>query len=188
MPTIDKPCNVVNTYNFKQDVKDRIGHVTKLKIADTELKVDQAFKNPMEPSADAAKKAGAIESFSWEGGYAQPLMLICRVSNENSKSISVLLHQTLPHLDVELSYFIYEYDPVAKKYFEAIKGEDLKGLIQKQGGELSFQIADRPNSDVIAPENYSLFIAILPKDTEQAIHVSVADTKVVVKKWGVTVG
>lgn len=183
---VDKFGNIGNTYDFKKSVQDTIIHITKMKIANTELAPQQGFKKPLDPAADPVKVVGAGNSFTWDGGFSKAVSITMQVSTANKQDIDLLLKTKLDHIDVVFTFYIYDYDSTAKKFFESVKGEDLKGQIKKNGESLVAQIGQNPTQNPVSPENYLFSISIEPKPEEQPIHCAVGDGKNFVMKWGVT--
>ena len=188
MPSIDKPCSVFNAFNFKRDVQDRVGHLTTLKIGDKVITADLSVKQPTDEAA--TKVVGVISNFHWDGGIAEPLQISFQVSLPNKNEVATLLHTSLKSIVIEWTFNIFEYDREAKTFFLAFhtNATAVKGLIQTQGSDRVFHLADEPGSEVQKPENYQVVIGVVPEDTEQALHMAVSNDKKFVKPWGVTRG
>lgn len=186
MATIEKPCEIEAGYNLERDTQSVIGHLLYLKIGTKELSADQTVKVPGTFTDETV--VGVLESLNWDGGYAQPIAINARVSTKNKQELTLLLHKNLSNTEVLFRVKIYEYDPLAKKYFTSFHSQDtnLKGLIQKDGTQLSLSVLDTPADEVISPQNYALEVGIMPAEIEQTIHFATGDQKNVVKAWGVT--
>ena len=188
MASISKPCNSYNGYNFKQDVQDRIGHLTGLKIGETTFDADQTVKNPVDV-ADV-KVVLVMSDFFWEGGAAEPINISGQMSATNKQKMVQMLHGDMNQTELTFDFNVYEYDPVAKKFFKCVHSNDtdLKALINKQGTQLMVSVSDTADTQVVEPENYAFQFGAMPQREEQDVHLAVSETAKFVKKWGVTVG
>lgn len=185
MASIDKPCTVVNAFNFKRDVQDRIGHITALTIGESALSADITLKQPTD-DADVSV-VGVFSHLHWDGGKAEPMQITCNISVTNKNSIAAMLHTTMQSVTIQWTFNIFEYDREAKVYFRCFHSNDasISGLIQTQGAERVIYLADEPNSEVQKPENYQLTFGIVPEDQQQDIHIAVSNTQNFVKPWGI---
>lgn len=188
MPAINKDCSVFNGFNFKRDVQDKIGHATQLTIGEKTLTADLTVKEPIEEGDE--KVVGVISSFSWDGGYAQPIQFSMQISITNKNEIASLLHTQMKSVAVTVNFNIYEYDPEAKAYYKSLhtNDADIKGLIQVEGDERILYLSDEPGMEVQQPINYQIVIGIVPEDEQQEIHLAVSQSMKFVKPWGVTRG
>lgn len=188
MPAIDKQCSIFNAYNFKRDLQDKIGHVTYLKIGENELVKDQELKIPLDDSL--LKVVGPIGNFHWEGGYAQPLLFTIQLSITNKNAVAALLHTTMQSVAVVIAFNIYDYDPIAKKFFRCLHSNDvnLNSIIYMQGRERQIYLQDEPSAEVTKPLNFQLTLGVIAEDTQQEIHLAVSLDRKFVKPWGVTRG
>lgn len=188
MPATDKPCSIFNAYNFKRDVQDLIGHVTYLKIGETELAKDQELKIPLDDSL--LKVVGPISHFHWEGGYSQPLLFNLQLSITNKNNVAALLHTQMQSIAIAVAFNIYEYDPMDKKFFKCAHSNDanLTGIIYVQGSDRQLYLAEQPSTEVPKPLNFQLTLGVISEDTKQDIHLAVSVSQKFVKPWGVTRG
>jgi hypothetical protein len=188
MASSNYSCSVRQGFNFEKDTQTLVGHLTKLKIGETDLAQDLAVTNPTD-SANPVKVVGVISQISWEGGYTDPVILSAQISNENKKTVAVMVHTNLVNTEIDCTFDIYDYDPKAKVYYKCFHtdGKDLKGLIMKRGGELSLMIDSDEGREVPSPLNYGFYLGFMPQDTDQAIQVAVSNTDKFAKKWGVAV-
>jgi hypothetical protein len=191
MPPIQFQCAVAQAFNFKRDVQVTLGHMTSCKIASTtDLAKDMEVLNPKNPTAAAAGIVAVLSSFYWGAGHADPMQIACQISTPNRQNLVLLLQKDLVDTTCEFQITIYQFDPIAKLYFIAFQSANnavLKGLIGKSGEELMLQIGDSPG-EVQSPENWPMMISLNPQTAAQDVQFATADTKNVVKKWGVTVG
>ena len=188
MADISKPCNAFNGYNFKQDLQDRIGHMTGLKIGETTIEADQTVKNPVDV-ADV-KVVLVLSDYFWAGGAAEPMNFSGQMSAGNKQKLVQMLHGDMNQTEVLFDFNLYEYDPVSKKFFKAVHSNDtdLKALINKQGANLMISVADTASQEVVEPENYAFQLGAMPQREEQDVHLATSESAKFVKKWGVTVG
>ena len=190
MATFQKHCDIYQGYNFKKDVQTPVGFLTALKIGDVTLKADQTCKDPMAPETDLAAVA-VLSGVMWELGVTDALYFAGQISVFNKQQVKQLAYKDLSKVDVSLTFSIYEYDPVEKKYFKCMLPTDdatLKGILEKNGSDLNISVADDPSSEVQSPENYSFSIGIKPQTTAQTVTVATSFSNKIVKAWGLTVG
>ncbi len=181
-------CSLRQAFNFEKDSQVLVGHLTKLKIGDTEFAVDTELTIP----TDFSKKkiVAPISNISWEGGYADPIYIGCNVSTANQKTAALLTHTNLSKTDTVFQFNVYAFDPTNKVYYLAFHSNetDMNGLIMKQGGELALAIDSDQHREVESPKNYTMQIAIMPQETAQALQFAVSNTDKFSKQWGVGIG
>ncbi|MCG8635480.1 MAG: hypothetical protein MI863_16725 [Desulfobacterales bacterium] len=189
MADLNFDCNIEQGFNFKKDIQEVVGHITELKIGDTELNADIGVTDPTDIAGDKISVVGVMSNVMWEGGYAHGISFDAKVSNTNQTNIAGLTLNTLDSTAVELQFNVYKYDNAAKKYYKAFHANDatLKGLIETRGGDLVLTIDTDPSMEVRNPLNFHLSFNTMPADEEQDIHMAVSDTDKFVKKWGVPV-
>lgn len=187
MPHFSKSCDVYQGFNFKKDKSTTVCFLTALKINDAEVKADITAKDPLNPTTDLKAVAVCSEA-SWGTGTTDAIYFSGQVSAANRQNLALMVYNDLTKVEVLFKYAVYEYDPVAKKYFKCLhSGEaELKGLLEKNGSDLNLSVADDPSTEVQSPLNFAFNVGIKPQPTEQAISIATADQKTVVKKWGVT--
>ena len=183
-------CDVVQGFNFKKDVQSKVGFINAIDIGERgELRSDLTVTDP-ENVEENLKVFGIVSNIAWAGGYADPVQFSCQVSNENSKLLSLLTHTNLANTNVKFSFTMYDYDPVAKKYYMCFHSneEELTGLVLKQGGNLAMTIDSDQSFEVESPKNYRFDLGVMPDElAAKEIHVAVSDTDKFVKQWGVEV-
>lgn len=184
-------CRVDQGFNFQKDAQCLVGHINSLKIGDKEFDKDLAVSDPTKINDEnsTVKVVGVVSSIYWEGGYANPIQLSCQISTANKQEAIVLQHTKLSNTNVEFAFTIYDYDPVKKTFYKAFHSNDaaLKGLVEKNGGDLAIAVDQHESRQVVSPLNFGLFLGVMPKEEEQDVHVAVSETGKFVKKWGVTV-
>lgn len=182
-------CNVSQGFNFQKDDQSTVGHIVSVKIGDTALASDINVTNPEDNTATVAV-FGVASSVYWAGGYADPIFFECRVSNANKNTLGQLVHKSLANTAVELKFNVYDYDPIAKKYYKAFHTNDavVTGLIYKQGGSLAMNLSMDQAMEVTSPKNFAFQLGTMPSETDMAIQLAISVTDKFAKKWGVKVG
>jgi hypothetical protein len=190
MASTNLNCDVYQAFNFQPDIQNSIGHIAKLKVAGKELKADMEVTNPEDIKGDNVKVVGVMSGISWEGGIADPISFSCQVSVTNKQELMVLQHSDLSSTEVEFQFKVFEYDPVKKQYFPSFHTDDadLKGLIEKSGGDLNLNIAQDQSTEVMQPLNFEFFLGVMPKEEKQDVKMAVSVDGKFAKAWGVKVG
>jgi hypothetical protein len=189
MPQYSRSLDVYQGFNFKKDKQSSVGFITKAKIGDIELTADQeTLTDPEQPDKPlAAKVVGVLNHFLWETGITDAMYLSAQISTSNKQILSAALMGTWANVNVEFQYVVYEYDPLAKKYFKSsFTDAALKGILEKNGDDLNLSVADDPSTEVQSPKNFVCQLGIKPQTLEQAINLATGSGKNIVKKWGVT--
>jgi hypothetical protein len=181
-------CSVTQGFNFEKDAQQIVGHINYLKIGDQEIKADINVTNP-EDIAKTVKVVGVASDIFWAGGYADPIQFSCQVATENKNLISTLVHKTMANTEALLTFTIYDYDPMAKKFFKCFHTNDekLNCLINKAGGELEMEMATDESMEIVSPKNFQLNLGVMPQAEEMSLHVSVSVDGKFAKKFGVAV-
>ena len=181
--------DITQAFNYAKDVQNAVGHLTKLKIGDTELSADLTFTKPTDDLTYSV--VGAIATIEWAGGHGDPMKLDLLVTTKNKQKIATLLHKELSKTDVLIQFKVYEYDPVAKVWyisFMAASNAVLEGLLLKDSGKLDLTIPEtKPNDTIKSPENWKIHIGVAPWPKQQDLQYATANGQNVVKKWGITV-
>ncbi|WP_224360580.1 hypothetical protein [Hyalangium versicolor] len=189
MPQFSRSLDVYQGFNFKKDKQAPVGFITKMKLGDIELKADQeTIKDPEQPDkALAAKVVGVLNHFLWETGVTDAMYLSSQISTANKQILSAALMGTWANVNVEIQYVVYEYDPLAKKYFKSsFTDAVLKGILEKNGDDLNLSVADDPSHEVQSPKNYVCQVGVKPQTLEQSVNLATGSGKNIVKQWGVT--
>lgn len=191
MATFQKNCDIKQGYDFKKDIQRTVGYITSLKVGDTELKADQTVKDPTSPETDYPVVA-VLSGAGWHLGPTDTIYFTGQISVANKQQVALLVYKDLSKVDVEFKFAVYEYDPLEKKYFQCmLPTEDsaLKGLLEKEGGDLSIGVADDPSPEPQMPQNHSFHIGIKPQtEAEQKVTLAASYSEKVVKAWGMKVG
>lgn len=189
MAELSYDCSVEQGFNFVKDVQDLVGHITALKIGDTELSADIGVTDPTDISGDKVSVVGVMSSVYWQGGYAHPIAFDAKISNTNQTSVAGLTLNTLSSTEVTFQFNVYKYDNANKTYYKCFHANeaDLSGLVETSGGDLVLSIETDPSMEVRNPLNFHLNVSIMPAEKEQDLHVAVSNSDKFVKVWGVPV-
>ena len=181
-------CSINQGFNFEKDAQIAVGHLNFLKIGEQEYTADISITNP-ESVTEEVKVVGVLSQMYWNGGYADPIQFSAQVSTANKNLLATLVHTSLSNTEVLFEFTVYEYDPEKLKYFKCFHTNDvqLKGLINKSGGELEIEMGTDQNQEVVSPKNFTLNLGVMPQDEDQAVHISVSTDGKFAKKWGIAV-
>lgn len=189
MPQIRKVCDVYQGYNYKKDKQTTVGFVTAMNIGGTDLKADQTTcKDPTNPSNSFGAVA-VLSDVLWELGVTDAVYFSGQVSTANKQTILGLIYDTMVNVLVTFDFDVYEYDPLAKKYFKVFTaaGTTMNGILEKRGEDLNLTVADEVSTQVQSPENYAFSIGIKPQPSAQSLTVATGDSRSIVKAWGLSV-
>ena len=180
-------CSLEQAYNFKKDEQQTVGHLVSLTIGTSAFKADHTLTNPV--GYAAVTVAGTIASWSWDGGYSNPIFMDCNISTTNQTATSVLTQTNLSNTVVVAAFNIYQFDPVNKVYYLACTTSStaLNGYVFKSGGALSLAVDVENDPTVMSPLNYRLSIGFMPQPSQQIINFAVSNAQKFSKQWGVTV-
>jgi hypothetical protein len=189
MPEFRKVVDVYQGYNFKKDKQTTVGFVTKLTVGSKELVADQVCKDPTNPTTDL-KAVAVISDVLWETGVTDAVYVSGQLSTLNRQEVAQLAYLDLSDISATFQFSVYEFDPLAKKYFKCFhcSDTDMNGLIEKRGDDLNLSVADAASTEVQSPENYAFNIGIKPKPEAQALQLAVGETQKFAKSWGLKVG
>lgn len=186
MPHFTKGCDVYQGFNFKKDKSTTVGFITALKVNGQEVKADITAKDPLNPTTDLPV-VSVLSEVAWATGATDALYFSGQITATNRQDLALMVYKDLTKVEVLFKYNIYEYDPVANKYFKCFHCSDteMKGLLEKNGNDLTLSVADDASAEIQSPLNFSFNIGIKPQSAEQALTIATADQKNVVKQWGV---
>jgi len=194
MASTNLSCSVEQAFNFQKDAQCLIGHLTELEISSDDkgkFKIDMAVVDPTKPFGEKETKekvVGVISNIHWQGGYADPIYIGCRISTSNKTIAATLEHTTLSDTKVKCKFKIYDYDPVEKKFYLCFHTEEsLKGLVAKQAEELEFGVDLDAAGDVMSPKNYNFYIGVMPEEIAQQVNMAFDLNAKITKNWGVEV-
>ncbi|MCY1075148.1 hypothetical protein [Archangium lansingense] len=189
MPQFARALDVYQGFNFKKDKQTPVGYIISMTIGGKALSADQeTIKNPEEPTKNLDGNVVAVlNHYLWETGSTDAVYLSGQVSTANKQLLASMLLGDWASIDVVFKYVLFEYDPLAKKYFKSnYLDKELNGLLEKNGDDLNLAIADNESTEVQSPKNFTFQVGIKPQTVEQTINVATAASKNIVKQWGVT--
>jgi hypothetical protein len=189
MPQFARSLDVYQGFNFKKDKQAPVGYITKLKLGDIELKADQeTILDPEQPGqALSTKVVGVLSHYLWETGITDGMYVSAQISVGNKQVVASALLGTWANIEVIFQYTVYEYDPIAKKYYKSnFADAELKGVLEKNGDDLNLSVADDPSTEVQSPKNFTLQVGIKPQTLQQSVNLATGSGKQLVKQWGVT--
>jgi len=189
MPEFRKILDVYQGYNYKKDKQTPVGYITSITVAGSSLSVDQTCKDPTNPTADL-KCFAVLSDVLWETGVTDAVYFSGQISITNKQTLQTIIYNSLTSVEVVFQFSVYEYDPLAKKYFLCFQSNstDMNGVLEKRGEDLNLAVADDKSTEVQSPENYAFSIGIKPQPSAQALHIATGDQKNIVKSWGLAVG
>lgn len=179
---------IKQAFDWERDAQVAVGHVFTLTIGTKQFTPDFEVHAPLD--ASNVKVVGVVKASEWAGGHGDFVKLTFQISTKNKQELAMLLHKELSNTSVKCKFAIYEYDPIAKKYYSSFNSTDaeLEGLIMRDSGKLQLVLTKEPNETVKSPENYTVELSMVPEPKAQAITVASADQMTVVKKWGIATG
>jgi hypothetical protein len=189
MANINKQCSVFNAFNFRRDLHETIGHVLVLTLGKDDLQLTADIKLN-EPIGDAdVQTVGPIASFSWEGGYAQPIQIALQISQTNKDAINAFIHNKMQSVKVKIDFVIYDFDRDEEVFYESVRSAEggIECILQVQGKERVIYVANDPSHEVEHPVNYQLVLGLEPEDIESVIHVALSNKAKIAKQFGVAV-
>lgn len=208
MAEYTRELNLPQGYNFKKDVQLPIGFLTKLQIGTELFVADQTVNSPVGVTAGSGvettataekgtlKVVGVLNNITWAMGDTDAIIVKGTISIAGKQAFSGLLYASMIDIDVTFGFVVYEYDPLAKKYYTAFSNgntgaadgglgaTDLLGQIQKDGENLKMSIEPEPNSEVQSPMNYGFELGIVPKPQQQLVYFATSATRKTTKNWG----
>lgn len=208
MPEFTRELDPTQGFNFKKDYQKTIGFLTMLKIGTETFTPDFTVNSPMAVTAasgittQATATAGALnvvavlKNISWAMGDTDPLVFKGLLSIAGKQAFSALLYASMIDIDVEIGFVIYEYDPLAKKYYAAFSNSaqgntdatatGVRGQIRKEDVNLKMTIQPEADSAVQSPINYEFDLEVVPKPVVQSLLFATSSTRKVTKNWGRT--
>ena len=183
--------NVYEAWNFTNNTTQPIGYLTSLKIgsvaASNIIDIIDPEKSSSEGKWNTAdpKPVGIISAIRWEGGVADPITFTCQITIENFKTLVPLIYTKDLNAAVEFAFIIYGNN--GTDYYKAFHTGDqvLKGTIEKNNGELEFEIEEEVSREVPSPRNWELYLSIMPPESgEQTLYIGTSKDNQQTAKWG----
>jgi hypothetical protein len=179
--------DVSQAFNFHKEEQTPIGHITSLSIAGQKFKNNLTVQNPTKiESGPNEKVVGIITAIRWDGGQTDPITFTCQVTTENRKIAAIQTHSRLSNAKVELAFNVYEFDKDAyyRSFYTSEQG--IQGEIEKNSGELEYEMEMEPSSEVPSPRNYELYLSIMPSDAnEYLLNLATSKSNAFKKPWGI---
>jgi hypothetical protein len=189
MPVFHKPLDVYQGYNYKKDKVAPVGYITTLSLFSPAVVIaaDTSAKDPTAPGT-ALPVVSVLSDVHWATGVTDAIRFAGQISPGNRQIMANALYTTMDTVEVDFTFNIYMYDPVAQKYYMALTSGStaLHGIMEKNGEELALHVADDPDTRVQSPINYSFSIGIKPKATAQSMTLATASAATFQKQWGLT--
>ena len=142
-------------------------------------------------AAGRQKSVAVLESIEWNLGDTDPIVFVARISALARQKISMVQYRLPISVDVTVSWVVYEYDEVRRKYYVSFatsptgNGGLVKCILQKTGGALELGVGATPEKDIQMPRNYRLSFSIVPKKgPKQRLHLAAGVTLRMIKLWG----
>jgi hypothetical protein len=179
-------CDVQNGFTFAADSQATVGYITSLTIGTTILRADLNGKEPI--TGGAVTAVAILSKFSWNGGASDPLSFVGEISTTNKQTLAALLAKPLTNAQVQIGFKVFQYDPVARKYFVALApstSAGLKGTVVQSGTPPKTAVAAAADETVKSPQNFQLSLQMTPQSIAQSIQYAPGAGKTVMMKWGV---
>lgn len=209
MADYERTLDLKQGYNFKKDIQKPIGFITSLKIGMTMFAPDQKVNSPIKATDEGAGAlqttavtgelavVSVLSKIKWGMGDTDPIEFEGTLSISGKQNFAGLLYATMIDVDVEIGWVVYEYDPLARKYYAAYSnsaqgtldvsgGTIAQGLIKKDGESLQMTLSPDPGEEVQSPQNYAFTLQVVPQPLAQALLFATSATRKVTKMWGRT--
>jgi cysteine-rich repeat protein len=180
---VSKSCDIIQGFNFQDNVHTAVGYINSLEIKNVELSVDFTVADPLDPSS-TKKVVGVISSFFWDGNITSPLEFAFQVSNSNKVTLSILTQSDLSSVEILVSFDIYEYDTEKKRYYKSVHSNNVV-LMAQTNGEGAVTIDPEQSPEVMIPKNFAATLTVEPQWITQEIHMAVSVADKFVKWWGI---
>jgi uncharacterized repeat protein (TIGR02543 family) len=185
------PLDVVNGFNFHPTTQQPVGYISSMTINGTlTLNADFAVGVPT-ASGQTQNVVAVLSSAIWPGGQGDALSFDMRVSPTNRNAIFAFLHTRPTSVPVNFNFQIYNYDPVAKTWFETFYSNPNGlpgGLVEKSGSSFVISVGSSPVSPPSSPENWDFNITLLPEPVQFELYFATTSSQSVAKAWGLSNG
>jgi len=112
---------------------------------------------------------------TWDRGATAAFYFAGQISVHNKQQVQLPAHKDVTKVDCEYKFSVYQYDPIAKKYFPCLvptDGAPRKGFIENDGCSPSLAVADDASSEVQSPENDAPLLGIRPQPIARQVTVA----------------
>jgi hypothetical protein len=210
-----KQCDIGQGYNFKPDEHHTFGHINTLALGDSNIPSDIRVVDPAAVTSatgypDSAgiftyPVAAVLEDVAWSMLPNDNITLTARISPANASLLTTLATQPLKRVIVNLSFAVYQYDPVSQKYFTSFLS--YKGVTSPKGGGFGNDGAAKPISalfaktsattfglkvgaaqeDPLGIHNHTVELILAPPivNTPQQLLIQTSDTLKMIQPWGI---
>ena len=123
-------------FSFNESNHDNFGHLVELKVAGVKLEQDVSAVHPVTKAKISV--VGAVTSFRWNGGPADPLDFGFTISSANRSKLEARLKEAGVSGDVEFSFQIFGVDPAKNERYIRLKtfSYPFRGVMNKIGSEI----------------------------------------------------
>ena len=209
-----KQCDIGQGYNFKPDEHHTFGHINTLALGDNNIPSDIRVVDPAAVTSatgypDSADiftypVAAVLEDVAWSMLPNDNITLTARISPANASLLTTLATQPLKRVIVNLSFAVYQYDPVHQKYFTSFLS--YKGVTSPKGGGFG-DTGAKPISalfaktsattfglkvgaaqeDPLGIHNHTVELILAPPivNTPQQLLIQTSDTLKMIQPWGI---
>src|SRR5512140_1288739 len=121
MPPFSRALDVVEGLNFNKDKQNPVGYIVSMTIGGKALTADlETIKDPEKPGDNLSGNVVAVlNHYLWETGATDAVYMSGQVSTGNKQLLASMLLGDWSSIEVVFKYVVYEYDPLAKKYFKS---------------------------------------------------------------------
>lgn len=133
---------------------------------------------------------GLVESFEFEGGETDPIRIKSYVSKGSAADLRAKLARPMANTAVKLAWYIVDFDPEMKTWFEAAfvkQSKDAAANIDSTRGELQLFVDNQPTS--VSPSLeigvYAVSLQVVPADKKKTVlEFATGPRRRLVKSWG----
>lgn len=140
--------------------------------------------------SDTIKCVGIVRGFHFEGGEEDPISLSTYVSKGSAAEIRAKLARPLTNTAVKLSWYVVDFDPEAKLWYEAAfirSPKEVSTSINSTGGDLQMFVDNQATqvSDTLDIGVYAFDLQVVPATGKQAtLEFATGPRRRLVKNWG----
>lgn len=139
---------------------------------------------------DTIECIGLIESFRFEGGETDPIRIAGYLSKGSAADVRAKLARPLANTTVKLAWYIIDFDPESKLWFEAAflkTPKEASANIDSTGGELQLFVANdaTPISETLDIGVFGFEVQVVPADKKKTtLEFATGPRRRLVKQWG----